>query len=129
MILAVLPLKKKRQLNSPPPPKKNSFIRSMNVPYPPPTDMQGIRLSITSSLDVQNVRLSSVRSVDVQAVPLKTFIQFFEMPECQTFRERSVWYWTEKECRCRNQSGTGRRESSLALKCLGNGLRCWMTEC
>jgi hypothetical protein len=65
----------------------------------------------------------------MQAVPLKTFIQFFETPKCQTFRERSVFYWTEKEHRCRNQSGTGRREPSLALKCLGTGLRCWMTEC
>jgi hypothetical protein len=52
-------------------------------------DMQGIRLSITSNLDVQGVCLSTVSSVDMQAVPLKTFIQFFEMPECQTFRERS----------------------------------------
>jgi hypothetical protein len=106
-----------------------STIRSMNVPYPPPTDMQGIRLSITISLDVQNVRLCTVRSVDVQAVPLKTFTQFFEMPECQTFRERSVFYWTEKERRCRNQSCTGRREPNLALKCLDTGLRCWMAEC
>ncbi len=92
-------------------------------------DVQGICLFITSNLDVQGVCLSTISSVDMQAVPLKTFIQFFETPKCQTFRERSVFYWTEKEHRCRNQSGTGRREPSLALKCLGTGLRCWMTEC
>jgi hypothetical protein len=50
-------------------------------------DMQGIRLSITSNLDVQGVCLSTASSMDMQAVPLKTFIQFFEMPECQTFRD------------------------------------------
>jgi hypothetical protein len=42
---------------------------------------------------------------------LPPFIQFLRMPECQTFRHpiSPVPEW--KNCRCRRQSGTGRRRS------------------
>jgi hypothetical protein len=37
---------------------------------------------------------------------------------------QSVQYQNELKCRCREQSGTGIRESSLIPECSGTGLRC-----
>jgi hypothetical protein len=74
--------------------------------------------------------------IGIETYPVSSHHKLYGRAGCTPFSLRSVfvnagsrngWYRNEKECRCRNQSGTEIRGPSPV--CSGTGLRCRMPEC